>query len=381
MAIRVRVRNFQSIADSVVDISGLTVVTGQNNSGKSALIRAISAMATNESAKGLLRNGEKTLSVELTFPDGTEVKWEKGGTVNQYTLNGKVFSGVGAGVPEEIKALGLGPIEAGGQEIWPQVASQFKGSLFLLDKSGAVFAEAVSDVERVGLLADASRKAESDARTAKSEYKVRLKDEIALRNQLQKFDGIQETEEIIKALKGLEAKAHATAALYDTFSQRKEAILHCRRVIARYSPAAQIVFPTIPDTGELTTFLRLAKELQSQKGILRRYRNLPANLPDPVNVNELESLLVLRQRLQVARKRAGKIVPEMDLPEISNWDKFEKFLAIYRGLRKAQQDLQSLRQQADSADQEYATAAAAYETALRELGTCPTCGADCGGHQ
>jgi DNA repair exonuclease SbcCD ATPase subunit len=378
MTVRVRVRNFQSIADSTVEISGLTVVTGQNNSGKSALVRAIAAMATNESAKGLLRNGEKTLSVELAFDDGVEVKWEKGGTTNQYTLNGKVFSGVGAGVPEEIRALNLGPIEAGGQEIWPQVASQFKGSLFLLDKSGSVFAEAVSDVERVGLLAEASRKAESDARASKSEHKIRQKDAQELKATLRRYEGISEIESRIQEIRDLEQKLKKIADLANQFKRYQSLIEKHKSVIQRYSPVLEIQIPEIPSIEEGLWLLATRDRIHRHTKIIGKYSNLPEIPAVDIKAAELQELSALKNVIRASSKKASAKLPEINLPDVTPIEKFDRFIMIYRALKKAQQDLKSAQSLADEAASLYDSTSKEYTETLRELGTCPTCGNDCG---
>ncbi len=39
--VKVRVKNFQSIREAEVEVKGLTVITGPNNSGKTAFMRAV----------------------------------------------------------------------------------------------------------------------------------------------------------------------------------------------------------------------------------------------------------------------------------------------------------------------------------------------------
>ena len=184
MAVQVRVQNFQSIADASVSIDGLTVVTGANNSGKTAFMRAIRGVFTNAPPGPLVRHGCAHLSVALTFDDGTSVLWEKGWekpgrkgkTINRYTVNGKQIATVGRGVPPEVESLGVREISAASDRVWPQIAQQFDGTLFLVNRPGSAVAEALSDVERVGALSSALKASEKDRRSANAELKVRRKD-------------------------------------------------------------------------------------------------------------------------------------------------------------------------------------------------------------
>ena len=188
--IRVRVRNFQSIVDAEIVVDGLTVVTGQNNSGKTAVMRAVHGVFTNASGNALVRHGEDHLSVDLDFGEGQEVRWEKGPKIKpRYTIDGKVIA-AGRQVPDEVTALGVQPIQAGATIVWPQIAPQFSGQVFLLDLPGSAMAEAVADVERVGRLTQALKYAESHQRAANDRLKVRRQDVSSLREEILQMAGL-----------------------------------------------------------------------------------------------------------------------------------------------------------------------------------------------
>jgi DNA repair ATPase RecN len=232
MALTVRVRNFQSIEDATVVIDGFTVVTGANNSGKTALQRAVRGVFTNPPAGALVRHGAKYLSVEITFPDGQTVIWEKGSKVNRYIVNGKTLSGVGrGGVPDEVKALGVHEIKAGSDKIWPQIAQQFVGQVFLLDRPGSMLAEAVADVEKVGQLSSALKLAERDRRSALSSLKVRRKDEQELKTEVESYKGLDDVDSKVSAVETLlteaeqaELEATQLGALLERLQQARDEV-------------------------------------------------------------------------------------------------------------------------------------------------------------
>lgn len=214
-----RVKNFQSIEDAEINIEGFVVICGPNNSGKTALMRAIRGLFTNAAPGSYLRQGANFLSVEINFDDGTSVLWEKGwekpykkgAAINRYTLNGYLLTSVGRGVPPEIEALGVQSIFAGSTPIWPQVADQFDGTLFLVNKTGAVVAEALSDVERVGRLTDSLRLADKDKRSAVSELRVRR-------------DDLKKMQEDVRVYSGLDAVGTLIAGI----APLKEAVLNLK---------------------------------------------------------------------------------------------------------------------------------------------------------
>ena len=192
MATTVKVKNFQSIKSATVEIEGFTVITGKNNSGKTALQRAIKGVFENTRGHSFVRHGEDNCEVSVSFSDGNKVTWFKGKKENKYVINGKTYDKVGSGVPDPLKDLGIYPISCGGKMISPQIAPQFTGQVFLLNETGSVLAEAVSDVERVSILNKALKESERDKRSASSELKVRKKDLKGLNANLSLYEGLDE---------------------------------------------------------------------------------------------------------------------------------------------------------------------------------------------
>jgi energy-coupling factor transporter ATP-binding protein EcfA2 len=185
---KIKVNNFQSIKEAELEIKGLTVIVGENSIGKSALARALGGVFTNTRGDSHVRNGEKTSSVLVSFDDGNEVLWEKGGGVNQYTVNNELISKVGSSVPDEVKALGVKSVMVDGRELHPQIAKQFQ-TIFLLDLPASALSSALSDVDAIQKLEKASSKARSEMRDIKSRLKVKREDLEQARNASTYFEG------------------------------------------------------------------------------------------------------------------------------------------------------------------------------------------------
>ena len=166
MGFKVHIENFQSIREADLEVDGLTIITGQNNSGKSAIMRAIRAVFQNRRDSGFIHDGQDYCLVRIDFDDGQYVQWKKygkrpirgknkgilGSFKTDYEVNGTEFKGVANDVPEEVIALGVKSIPLGNDTVWPQVARQVEDVFFLIDRPGSNIAEAVADVERVAVL-------------------------------------------------------------------------------------------------------------------------------------------------------------------------------------------------------------------------------------
>ena len=89
--------NFQSIGKAtLVFETGINLIVGQSNSGKTAILRAIATLLSNPSkAKLYIKQGTNQAIVTATY-DGNEMIWsrnQKGGA--KYEINGEVYEKIG----------------------------------------------------------------------------------------------------------------------------------------------------------------------------------------------------------------------------------------------------------------------------------------------
>ena len=264
MTVKIRVQDYQSIEDAEIEVSGLTVITGANNTGKSAMLRAVYGAFTNARGTKYVRHGKDQCRVDVTFGDGRTVTWEKGEKVNRYTVDGKTLDKVGAGVPVELEALGVTPITASGRELWPQFAQQFTGQVFLLDQPGSVLAESIADVSRVGVLNEALRNAQSDKRSLSSELKVRLSDVVRYEAQENTYAGLDTVEELAQRAEGLRVEADELVRELGELRELQESVHAHAALVAFLSPARAAPLPE--DGSEARTVL---VELTALRGLAR----------------------------------------------------------------------------------------------------------------
>jgi exonuclease SbcC len=395
LPVRVRVKNFQSIEDAEVLIDGFVVICGPNNSGKTALMRAIRGLFTNAAPGSYLRQGANFLSVEIEFDDGTTVLWEKGwekpdkkgAAVNRYTINGYQIASVGRGVPPEVETLGVKSILAGNNPIWPQVADQFDGTLFLVNKTGAVVAEALSDVERVGRLTDALRLSDKDKRAATSEIKIRRDDLKTFQDEVSRYRGLDSVRDQIQ-----EASSKKSGVL-----AHKASLDEARGLQARLKSVSESWL-------ELKDF---SAQVPDEPEGIRKYaprlaavRSLSARL-DAVGATckELEGFFppswpsdeatALRASLLECRGYAGKLskyrkdlldlegFPEPTYSDSAKAEKIPKVLGIVKGFKSREEALRRELRDIESSLESVTVKAAENETLVQQLlgerGFCPTC--------
>lgn len=321
MSVRIRVRNFQSIEDAEVEVSGLTVVTGQNNSGKTALMRAVRGVFDNSGGDAFVRHGTDALAVHLDFGDA-DVTWTKGPKVKPtYVVGGKIIN-PGRAVPSEVAALGVTPVQAGSGEVWPQVAPQFTGQLFLLDLPGSSIAEVVSDVDRVSRLTEALRYADSDKRTANADLKVRRKDRDDAVTELAAFDGLDAAGDVVDNAARSLADVEAAS---DELDGVRALSSRLRASSDRVSALDGVGSVVVPDPAPIRTTSVELEGVRRIAAAVRRHRSTVASLPSDVPVpdtvgvvdcaREVRDVRVLAGRIRSARNTVAS-VPSVAVPDV-----------------------------------------------------------------
>lgn len=88
--------NFQSIGYASLEFEkGITLLVGQSNSGKSAVLRAIKAVLNNPSrAKAYIKNGHNTTNVTISTAQNN-ISWARSEKGSSYAINGEEYSKTG----------------------------------------------------------------------------------------------------------------------------------------------------------------------------------------------------------------------------------------------------------------------------------------------
>ena len=398
MTVKVRVQNFQSIEDAEIEVSGLTVITGTNNGGKSALHRAVFGAFTNAKGTKFVRHGTDHCTVTLTFGDGNTLVWQKGEKVNSYTVNGKPLNKVGAGTPPpEVQALGVVPIEAAGRELWPQFAHQFTGQVFLLDQPGSVLAESIADVTRVGVLNEALRNTQSDRRAQSAELKVRAADVARLEEQESTFAGLDRVEMLAHEAEALDREATELQEQLATTTSLRDAIETFTDAVGDLLPARWVEMPpasgrayyddlkALIEAQELATKLSAAQALHEQLAPVASI-----TLPDEAQFTRAEkvsdALTIIRSfRDQMApleavvrqgdKIRAALSVQVEDGERVqAQMQSLEECLRLQRDIAVRVKLLGDLRSEATALESQYNDAAHEVQDILGGVGDCPICG-------
>lgn len=204
--LRVEVQNFQSVLNAALDIEGYVALVGKSNIGKSAIVRALQCALTGAVGTDFVRHGQacdrrlrqtkkcKCFCKVTIETSAMKVVWEKGDAVNRYTVTRD-------GVPEAYEGLERGTpsffdgafslVTVGDEKELIQVPDQFD-PIFLLNQTGSVVANVMSDVARLDEVNAALTAVNKDRKDASSKRKVREEDVVRLQAELAVYAGLDE---------------------------------------------------------------------------------------------------------------------------------------------------------------------------------------------
>ena len=400
MTFTVHIENFQSIKSATLRVDGFTVLCGRNNSGKTAVMRAIRGVFTNPPAGALIRHGESELSVEIRFDDGQWVRWEKNVKGKaKYTVNGVVLQNVGRTTPPEVLALGIRPVSAGGVKVWPQFAQQFTGQVFLLKMPGSALAEAISDVTRVGRLNKALKSSQSDHRAAQQVLTLRRGDLEKTQQALKKFEGLDDLGSTLVALKRREEEVASLRKRISSLEALNSIRSQYLQVVDSLQGLQEVSLPSVESlrvareaVASLKTHRRLSTQRRTACAAVESLRQAPlSGVPTATRVGDLSARVVelrewkdlrARQRLlqeqvehlgnlpgdQVEGLREGQIAALKAL----------KALAQLQGLARSRQQARLAVERLEGSLSDSRQELEFWESNVHELldsrGDCPLCG-------
>ena len=142
---RLEIKNYQILSESVIDIEGVTLLTGSSNSGKTSHYRAIRDACFGTTGGSFVKKGRANSMVRLVDLN-TSAVWEfrREGNSTVFTHDG-VETRRTRGVPSEDyrNSLAIKKVDLGRFDVTPNFASQF-APLFIIDLTPLDAATALS---------------------------------------------------------------------------------------------------------------------------------------------------------------------------------------------------------------------------------------------
>lgn len=308
---RLIITDFMTHEHTVLELhSGVTVLTGPNNTGKSAVVEALRCVAENPPSASLIRHGAAKAVVRLELDDGSWVQWERtaGSVVYKVrSANGTetVYAKVGRGtVPEDIRALlRLQSLSTEAGSVDVHIGHQ-KDPIFLLDQPGsqaAAFFAASTEADYLlamqQALKERTAEAQSDRRRLQQEIQQTEKDLAAFALLPAVAQQMKEAENLYAQIEATDRAVPALEALILTADNLAQRLRLWTQKSRRLQP-----LEAPPDVQDTVSLQNRLDQLVNAHSSIQKTRILLASLarldtPPPIkNTAALHDLLHHMQR-------------------------------------------------------------------------------------
>lgn len=251
MLTRLAIRNFQSLRHVDIELGAFTVIVGPSSSGKSALIRACRALASNMRGSGVITRGQKVCAI-TGHTETAKITLERSETASGYRIHDgdseTVFTKLAGAVPEQVtQALRIAPAATGGTSV--NFAGQFDRP-YLLDESGSNVARELGELTNVTAIFEAVRRANKIRLNASGTLRTRQNDLADLRARLEEFRGLSDRLAALDEAEKLAEQAQTRKYAIDRLSK---ALLSLR--LAENALAKAEKMPAVPDPAAMNLAL------------------------------------------------------------------------------------------------------------------------------
>ena len=420
---RIELVNFMSHPHTVIlPAEGLTVLTGENNTGKSAVIAALQILARNVSGDFMMRHGERECRIIAETGEGHVLEWKRKNQTVSYTLNGRDIHRLRGSVPDDLQGLLRMPqVEAEGGPFDVHFGEQ-KKPIFLLDESPArraTFFASASDTIKLIEMQSLHRQKVRDAKTEEkrlAKEKSRLNRRLETLAPLERLDErLQHLEQTYAAIQAADSRIEGLSRLFREIEQTNnrvdewtdtqsaaqslsappalEATEALERTIGRFQNLASLAQkteedsdrlaglampPDLSDTRPLSDIIARMNEAEMRQ---RRYQKHAAMLTQifaPPEIHPLEALSSLISRLSNAendvfrKKQRVKLLGGLTEPPASADTKnLERLIAR---IEEGQQNVTRRLAEANQIGHEASNIEAELRRFIEQTRICPTCG-------
>jgi len=287
MITKLTIENFQSHKRTEIEFSpGVTVLVGESDVGKSAVVRVLRWLFLNEPrGAGFMRQGAAHCKASLLYGNGTVVERFRNRERNLYAVTSpdgtrEIFEGFGTDVPEEVLSVtGVRKLSVGDVSFAPNIAGQLEAP-FLLSEPGSTAALLLGTLSKADVFDAALKDALADSARLRREARSLEADVAMLEQELEDYADLPRWEEAVRESSRLLEETRAAhekkASLERLFSERAEvkaALEKCARLVeaGEHLESAEIFVAEASRRFSNKTVLReFSLQIEAARGELAR---------------------------------------------------------------------------------------------------------------
>jgi len=269
-----------------------SVIVGDNDRGKSSIIRALNWIFYNSPSGDWMRRTRKKkrlqTTVKIILKNDDVIQRIKGDNVNRYKLNDQDYNNFGYQVPEPIvKALRINCLKVGNIQLYPHVAMQ-DDPLFLVYESAPVRASVINILTGAELIQKAIKEFSKDKLNINKNIKLYDKEIENFDKSIKKLEYIKDFDKDFEEISKSIIKLENLQKRYDFLEKSQIKIENYKKSIKKADKVLKIDVDKI--SKDYRVLLLLIKIRQHNK-------SLNYKIPDIIKIRKLQDeLKVLEDR-------------------------------------------------------------------------------------
>ncbi|AGW13641.1 AAA family ATPase [Megalodesulfovibrio gigas] len=428
---KIILHNFMAHGHSEIALAeGVTVLTGPNNTGKSAVVEALRCLSENPAlGRAFIRHGKKQATVAVELEDGTLLRWHRKKTTSWYEIERPgqepesfYKMGQGKAPPQVLELLRIQPVDIDDKNRVDVHLSDQRTPIFLIDRPPAQVAHFFAASSEGAHLLAMQDLLKSKIRDAKKDRQTL---QLAQQAQRGMLDRLAALPDIALALEAAEAEEHELTALAAALPRLAQCVTQMRQLRERRALLARrrLVLepldlpPTLEPVDRLLRHLARRAELAATQQSLLGRRHVLEPLAGPSGLEPVRPLarhLADRQALAMRTTRLERrktVLQALDEPPalaeaarpaalLQQWRDLAQRQAAARGrgdaletlnpppvlepvaplaamlqaLRRLNVQREQARQRRQAAESALVAQREAVAARLEAIGHCPTCG-------
>ena len=280
------IRNYQSIAEAELPLGLFTVIVGDSNVGKSAVIRAFHAFTKIPRGDDYVRDDETVCHLSLDTEEHV-FGFTRQGKDSFLIIDDQVFEKLGGITPEYfLDALRLGPVAGlDGTQIALHVQKQFD-PLFILAESSRSRASLFSSLTGVGLLLEGIKAVGRDISTNNKVLKIKTAELAEKENILSAILEVVSVEEI-------ETECEQILYVEGLLSGLSSARIKLESLLTKLETNTQFIeaTQTLPETEAIDLLIDHLSTLHTLRSLVDKEQTIQDRLVVLEDLNDAKSLL------------------------------------------------------------------------------------------
>lgn len=317
---KIHIVNFQSIEDVSFEIpeQSFTCIVGPSNIGKSAIRRALECLMYNNSDASFIRNGEKSCSIEVTFGDGSVIKWYRDKKTAGYIIDGDDFTKLAGSVPDLLIDKGYKELLINKDKYQVQIASQFN-NIFLLNETGGKVTEVLSNLGNLNRIIKSNKSCQTDLKLNKNRLSVRREDIISAKEKLKSYKGLDDQRQLVLDLKTHLKDIKETKDKIYIVKKIETSLNKSANIVKILRPAKEIEVTSFDlDLNKVTNLNNLLKKITYTQKMVDSYESLK-RVPDislDISADNLKILKAILPKLTLYEKKQEHFAKLASIPKI-----------------------------------------------------------------